>query len=1444
MEFHSTSHKLPSLKKNMFNLSKPPKLGFMSLHLCENIQIFHDPQLWRKLDAIYRNSIFKYRKNVWLNIDNEIILNPLDLKHRSSSFFKSFTLKRNWLFYVILLFVFHLHGQEQISLEPTFNFSHLNVDDGLSQGTVLSIFQDKYGFIWLGTRDGLNRYNAYDFKVFRHELGNNNSISGNIIYDIDEDNDNQLWVVTQNGLSVYNREKRSYSNFDFYNGKKITTIRTLLIDKKNRIWVGGTFGLLGFDRENNRFFRPQSLDNYPYNFSANIIKEDPHGTLWIGANDFGLLNFNPDTNEWKKIEIVHKKSIDSRIETLVVEEGHGIWLGTYGDGLFHIDVNGKVLKHYHDQAQSQFKISNNYIRSLAWDNDNQLWIGTFNGLNILDVSGKVTELHYDEGKPQGLNHGSIRALYKDVKGSIWVGTYFGGANIYDRDNQRFNHYYHISGQPTSLSYNVIGAFAEDSRNNIYIGTERGGLNRFDRDDQNHYQILDGQYSTIKSLFKDSENRLWVGVFKGGLNEYDPKTNQLISYPKNQPNYNFLSNAIVNDIKEDAQEHLWIATDSKGGIHKFDLKKDEFIDFPYRDEISEILKYTVVKSISGSQSGEIILATKGKGIIYFNINTGQIKTLNTFPINGSMENIDEFNHVYRDQNNNLWLSSNGEGLIKFNQATNNYEHFDVMDGLSNNIVQGVLEDQDGYIWAVTLSGLSKLNKRSDALLSNYNKSSGLPLNEINEGAFYKTRDDKFLIGGDNGYVSFNPTELKQNQYVPQMVFTGIEVMNKQVFPHDGTGVLDSSLNESKHIILKHSQSVLSLGFSALSYLKPENNHYQYKLEGFDKNWIYAHKRQQVTYTNLESGKYTFLVKGSNNDAVWNETPLSLRISVLPAPWKTWWAYLIYTGIILSVLYFLRLNDIRRARLKHRLRIENLEKEKWKEIHDLKLKYFIDVSHEFRTPLTLISAPLEEILDKEKSPAGIKKLAKQMHVNVKRLQLLIDQILELRALETGNSKLELQPIDIMDHIKKTVGSFNALADQKNIDLSVNFNSKKRQVVFTDSEKLDKIFFNLIYNAFKFTPNGGEIKLDVISKPATDKISYEFIFSDNGIGIDPEFLPKIFERFQKNDQDGSGTGIGLALTKSLIDAFKGSIEVASVVDQGTTFRVFLTFDITSKLPVEPSNYKLPVPIDYQNIKEQPTEEDTNQKNSILVVEDNRELREYLVEKLRKDYKVYEATNGEEGMQKTDKIGPDIVISDVMMPKMSGLELCNHIKTSKELCHIPVILLTAKTSQQNRMEGYHTGADAYVEKPFNLAELKLRISTILKNQKIIQEKYKKLSSPLLKDEKLLNPQDEKLMAAIIDAIGNNLDKPNFTVEELGEMIGLSRVHLFRKLKSITGESPSGFIRDVRMKNACELLKTQNYRTSEIAYMVGFQDAKYFGKCFKKYSGLTPSAYMKKNKE
>ncbi|RPD93374.1 hybrid sensor histidine kinase/response regulator [Aureibaculum marinum] len=1359
----------------------------------------------------------------------------------------NYLLKSDFTTIVFLLCWIVSSGQITDSIGTRIKFNHLNVANGLSQSTVLSIHQDTYGFMWIGTRNGLNLYDTNSFKIFRPTAGDSSSIAGHVIYDIAEDANNNIWIATQNGLSKYDRSLNTFNNYQLFpKATKTIPASTIFIDKNNRIWVGGNFGLLTFDPKNKTFYYPEINNNIPKNINVSSIQEDTDGNLWIGAENFSVYRFHQKTNNWHQLEIKTPTPINSRIEALKIEKNVGLWLGTYGSGLIKIDFSGNLLEHYHQKASGKNIISNDNIRALEFDEKNNLWIGTFNGLNIVDQNGYSKIINYQENNFQGLSHSSIRSLFKDEKGSIWIGTYFGGLNIYDKDNQRFKHFYHIEGDKNSLSFNVIGAFSEDSDGNIYIGTERGGLNILNRKKYTHKKPPTGYDDlTIKSLFHDRNKQLWLGVFKKGLNLYNPINGHLTQYPINQPNYNFLKSTIINDIQQDFKENLWLATDAEG-IYKFNLKNKTFIDYPHQKILTERLRYVPVKSIVILKDQQLALATRGQGLIFFNSKTGSIIQKKNFTVKNKDINIEEFNHVYADKNNNLWLSSNGTGLIKYNLNNNKISHFDIKKGLSNNVVQGIMEDADSNIWAITLNGLTKIDIVSDSIVKNYTYASGIPLNEINEGAFYKTINNEFLIGGNNGYIKFNPTSLQNNNYIPKMAFTGIEVMNKAVSPQDDSGVLEKELNKTEKITLSHSQSILTLEFVALSYLKAENNHYKYKLEGFDLDWVYTKDRPRVTYTNLRKGDYTFYAKGSNNDGIWNETPLKLMITVKPPPWQTWWAYIIYTLLIIGGFYIVRSNGIRSAKLKHSLKIEQIEKERWKDVHDLKLKHFMDVSHEFRTPLSLISAPLEEILKEKKIKPKVKSLAKTMDLNVKRLQLLIDQILELRALETGHSKLNLQPINLTMHIEEIINSFKTLADKNNIKLVLNNNSTNDKLVMVDQEKLNKIFFNLIYNAFKFTPSGGEISLIIDSTTTQNHISYTFILKDTGIGIEPEFLPYIFDRFKKKNQMGSGTGIGLALTKSIVEIMKGTIEATSTLGNGTTFTLHLNLNkaITENQVVETTSYALPFPIEQEVLTTQIIdEESTSEKAQILIVEDNLELQNYLNDKLKKNYIIRSASNGKKGLKKAKKYGPDLIISDVMMPEMDGLELCKAIKSDKALCHIPVLLLTAKVSKMNKMEGLETGADAYLAKPFSLEELQIRIKNVLKNQALLQQKYQKLSTPYLKEEKLLNPQDEKLMTAILKVITDNLDQPNFTVEFLGTEAGLSRVHLYRKLKSLTGMNPSEFIRDIRMKNACKLLETQQYKPSDVAYMVGFQDTKYFSICFKKHTGMSPSKYINSKK-
>ena len=1325
-------------------------------------------------------------------------------------------------------------GYSQGVSHTDYKFEHLGIVHGLSQSSVLSLHQDSYGFIWIGTRDGLNKYDGYHFEIFRNRIEDPSSLGGNIINDIKEDASGNIWLATENGLSEYDRESNRFINYDFPKEKYGSSpVNVIWIDKNQTVWAGNRHGLFHFkDR-----FIPFNSEDFIIKGMVSAISEDDSGDLYIGTSQMGLFKIGIANGDLTKIDFLSGETGQARIESIKTDPEKRLWVGTYGDGLYLLDSTYSLVRHFEaGSGETASVIIDNNIRDIEIDDEGKAWVGTFDGLSIINRELEAVHLLHTTGDTQGLSHSSIRSILKDNKGSLWIGTYFGGISLFDEDSQRFRHFYNVADDPFSLSYDVVGSFTGDGNNRLFIGTERGGLNYRDRI-SDHHELIGSRESTIKSLITTAKGEVWVGKFKDGLSFYDQTHNRMVSYPdKSQPQFDFLKHSIINCMAEDEEGNLWIGIDNNGGVFYFNTSSRKFEDFPGQEELQAFLMNYPVKSILISDA-DLFVASKGKGIARFNRLTGQITSYSSFTIDGEEILIDDFNHVFRDKDGLLWFSSNGKGVIALDPETEIARRYHQGDGLNNNIVLGTMQDSLANLWFVTLNGVTKWDPAKPGIFKNYNYASGFPLEEINEGALF-SQNGKFYLGGSNGYVIMDPLELKDNSFVPPMALTQLSILNKEVTPGDETGVLAKELAKTESIVLDYFQSILTLEFAALNFIRPENNQYAYKLVGFDEDWVYSQQRRNVTYTNLPHGTYTFMVKGSNNDGIWNEDPLKLEILVLPPPWRTWWAYGLYLILILGGFYMIRYNAVKSTQLKHSLRLEQVEKEKWKEVHDLKLKYFIDVSHEFRTPLTLILSPLEEILSVGVKDNWIKSRLKIMYFNAKRLLLLIDQILEIREIETGHNKVQNKPLYLSEVMGEIMNSFKSLADSKKIKLVYSEKNLSQTPYWIDEDKLQKILFNLLSNAFKFTAEGDEISLAVEEKSGF----HSFTVKDTGSGIPEENLPNIFDRFFKKERDNYGAGIGLSLTKSLVEILNGSINVSSKINEGTVFVFTLPlapYYNGENSAVKAAPFLKPLPLEYQHVglASHPSESDS-EKDMILIVEDNPDLRGYLKDQLSAQFSVQAAKNGIEALQKARKTGPSLIISDVMMPEMDGLELCKAVKSTIELSHIPVILLTARNSQINKLEGLEFGADDYISKPFSILELQARVKNILDNRKRLHEKYKSTSYLPNVAELAYNSFDESLLRNVYEVIEDHLDQPNLTVDFLGDKVNMSRVQLFRKIKALTGMSPSDFIREFRLKKACALLGSGKFKVAEVAYAVGFQDVKYFGKVFKSQMGKSPTEY------
>lgn len=1355
--------------------------------------------------------------------------------------------------YLLLLFITsRLSAQApELYSRNEFHFEHLGIKEGLSQSTVLSIYQDSHGFMWLGTRDGLNRYNGYTFTIYRRQAEHKGSIAGNIINSITEDKSGNIWLATDQGISMYDKNNDAFTNYTLSHlYKEEADIRHVFIDHQNRVWSTCRWGLFVIDASANELIPASRL--FPFlkeaatHSTSSVFQSNP-SSFWVGTSRHGVYNINLQTQQIKNFPA--SQFGDAKIDALAQDQQGNLWVGAVNKGVYCLSAGGEVTLHLSSNQQDSLQLSHNNIRDLIIDNEGNVWIGTFRGLTVYDIGQKKTRQVYAlAGNPNGLSHHSIRSFFKDNKGSIWIGTYFGGVSVFDRDNLRFRHQYAIPGVEESLSFNVIGALAEDEKGNLTVGTEGGGINIYNTITNSHtaFTSLPGNTATlsgntVKSLFRDKQNRIWAGIFRGGLNRIETSTGtvQRLPLPADTA-YSHLSKVIVNCIIEDKQGFLWLGTDIHGGLQKFNPQTSRYVAYAFADTLAKILKTAPVKWIWADKMGNLWLATHAEGLVVFNETSGIIAHFKKRGLPGDIPD-NNINSVHGDKQGNIWLATQNAGIARFNPVTNSFTSWTTAQGLGNNSVYGILEEDEHTLWLSTLNSLSRFDKQKQSF-RNYTYNSGMPLEETNEGAFLRTSDGQLVIGGKNGYIRFAPKQLASNSFVPPVHITSLKISNTEVKPGDNTRVLEKNIVNTKHLTLNYFHSVITFEYAALSFLRPQNNQYAYMLEGFDEEWNLGGNKRSVTYTNLPDGKYVFKVKGSNNDGIWNEKPTELHIQVLPPPWRTWWAYCLYALAIASGFFIIRHNAIKSAQLKHELRMEQFEKEKWKEIHQLKLEYFTDISHEIRTPLTLIYSPLGKVIQSGEGSPWLQKQLQLMQASCSRLLLLVDQILEVRQLESGKMELRTQPAAVHEVVAGVVASFKGLAEQKNIELDY-IHTPGDTLYQVDIDKTEKIFFNLLSNAFKFTDEGGAISVRSRYITRGDKTYFIYKVADTGKGIARDQLEKIFDRFYKGDKREDGSGIGLSHTKALIELLGGKISVSSKPSIGTCFTLVLPF-----APAGATDKKTALaaralsPALQQAIVEKPAGKEYIQPSGqvVLLAEDNDQLREYVREQLCEHVQVIAVTSAEEALKIAASTTIDLIFSDIMMENMSGLELCTKIKEDVRLCHIPVILLTARNSTTDRISGFHTGADDYISKPFVIEELIARMNSIFDNRRRIHRLYQQ-QTRLEPKEIAPSSYDEKLLKKIVCYIEENIAQSELKVEKLSEEVGLSRVHLYRKIKTLTGLAPADFIRDFRLKRAAQLLQTRKLKVAEVAYQVGFSDVHYFSKCFKKAYGMSPTALIEK---
>jgi ligand-binding sensor domain-containing protein/signal transduction histidine kinase/DNA-binding response OmpR family regulator len=1349
----------------------------------------------------------------------------------------------------------------QITFGQDLSFKRLTINEGLSQNTAFCILQDKTGFIWIGTEDGLNKYDGYDFTIYKHENNNRNSLGNSQVNALCEDPKENLWVGTSKGLNLLNRERESFSL------KSNDFVTTLLYDSRGNLWIGTFNGLKRYDYQSKKIitYKPSNVNG---GNRVQTIFEDSHKMLWISiGND--LKCFDPAGKKFLPLPEGIKGNIALRKSNVRVikQDSYGnYWFGTESSGLYKFDPNTNTGINYKHDVNNENSLPVNVVRSLFSYSKNELWIGTRDGLSVLNLqTSHFTNYRYNPYDPKTLSHNSIRDMVRDRAGNMWIGTFAGGLNIFSSSSTNFSYIGEQAGKKTGLSHRVVSSILKADNGAFWIGTEGGGLNYVDRKKgiYKSYVINSKQQNIVKSLARDKNGNLWIGNYDG-LSYLNTHSGALINYeiaendakPENKQVYALAV----------ASNGIWMGTDGRG------LK--------FKDNNGTITTYVNNAKNKQSVSGNIVIALlktpednlwigTETGLSYFD------KSKNTFRqfLNQS-NNPNSLSHntvlaLFSDHQQRLWIGTEGGGLNLYDKTSGKFYAITNKHGLANSVIHGIREDKAGNLWVSTNKGLSKIMFRNFGLpikpemlqVMNYTVADGLQSNQFASGAAETGDNGELLFGGINGVTTFFPDKIIRNAFKPKVVITDFLIKNNPVVINGEHSPLEKAIGETDKMTLTHDQAFITFKFAALNFVNPEKNQYAYKLEGFyDDDWHFVGNQRTATYTNLDAGKYTFMIKAANNDGVWNNEIKSLQITVLPPWWETWWAYLIYATIIGLLLYIFYYYSVKTAKLKNDLAFEHQSHEKDQELAQRKLSFFTNISHEIKTPLTLILAPIDKLLGLNEGNNKIQNQLMLMQRNGERLLRLINQLLDFRKFESGSMQLQSAEGNVVRFMKEILIAFESYASHRRIRIKLLSEQQSIRAWF-DRDKLEKVMYNLLSNSLKFTPEGGQVAIHLKTTAAEDGNGQLLIeVEDNGIGISPEHINKIFEQFNHFDDNNAnvgGTGIGLAFSKGLIELHHGTITVQSTVavpeqEGATLFTISLPLGKAHLSEEEMiANYKDSENIDgYKDTEISAIAKQAIEKRKqhvltvtgkerliLLIVEDNFDVRQFVAAHFESEFEIHQAENGVKGLEIALEIIPDIIISDVMMPEMDGITLCSKIKSDTRTSHIPVILLTARTPLVYKIEGYETGADDYITKPFNLNMLEARVWNLLDSRLKLRERYRKEISLQPKNVAITSP-DEKFLEKAMAYIEQNISEPSLSVEELGKEVGMSRVTLYRKVKALTDQTAIEFIRSVRLKRAAQLLEQNKLNVNEVAYMVGFQDIDYFRRCFKEQFGFTPKEY------
>lgn len=1325
-------------------------------------------------------------------------------------------------FWAFCLFTIFFTSPSQ-ALAKRVYFKKLQITEGLSHNTVWCQLQDSYGFMWFGTTDGLNRFDGQKFIVYKNEAENAETLGNNHVQTLFEDDDKNIWVGTNSGIYIYNREKDSFTHFCLKTEHNVlisAEVAKIIQTQKGFIWIATLGqGIFLYDPKKQTLQQNSLHSSFCWD-----LHEDKSYNIYASSLQSGLLCFDQNG---KLVEahtsFLSKKGTGDFKINCIKSIGNNVWFGVGSNSLCVLDPQTKIIKEFSNKYTNTGS-----IRSILEYPDGGILLGTDAGLyvfNIIDESFTRIDEPLDL---RSLSDQAILSILKDKEEGIWITTYLGGINYLAQQTKVFE-YYPPTYNPNYSTGKVITQFCEDKKGNIWIGSQ-DGLKVL----KEKTQVLEPFTISNKIMKQDirallyENNKLWIGTNTEGLKVLNLQTNKLSEYYHIRELPHSISSNSVLSLYKDTKDDIYIGT--SWGLCKYNKKEDNF------ETLSFIGTMTAIFDIIEDKSGHLWFATNNSGVFRYNSNSKQWRHYLYDDKDPKSIRNNSIITIFEDFDGKIWLGTNGSGLCYYNEEDESFIDFDPnKEILTNQVIYSIEEDNLGYLWISSNNGLLRINPEEPENKKLFTQENGLQSNQFNFKASLKSNFGKLYFGGINGFNSFYPSDFKENLYIPPIYIVDIKLYNEKAEENKALLNLSKPIYLSDKIRLPYYSNNITFSFSALSYEEASKNEYAYVLEGFDKNWI-KDNSPLATYTNIPPGEYIFKVKGSNNDNLWNEEGASIKVIIFPPWWKSSYAYLLYlllaiALVYISIKYLIHLSN---KRLKSQLQEYEIIKEK--EIYQSKISFFINLVHEIRTPLSLIKLPLDKLAKNHSENKKTTEYLSIINRNVSYLLNTVNHLLDFQKVESKNSILTLQELDINRFTLETFNQFNYISEYKNINTTVIL-PENTMSVFIDKDKITKILNNLLSNAIKYANKTIELKLEIFED------TLEFIVSDDGDGIIDSEKEKVFQAFYQSKQNksiagNSGTGIGLTYSRLLAESHKGSLSINDNEWGGSSFKLAIPIEYNEEELnqiefIETSDTQI-INSSEENIKSS----NTFKKSKILIVEDNIELLNLIEDSLELYFTVYKAENGSIALDILKDKNIDLIVSDIMMPIIDGFELTKRIKTDINYSHIPVILLTAKTTIESKIEGLEYGADVYLDKPFSIEYLQKQIENLLKLKLAYQRIITSYKPSEKQVEAIISKKDKIFLDKLHSEIEKHIADLDFSIDNIAESVFMSRSSFYRKLKNITGMSPNDYLKVFRLNKAAELLLKNEIPVSEICYKVAFSSSSYFSKCFKAQFGILPKDY------